>query len=171
MKDVGKSILESYSRVLESLAFNIVARIDDLLYVDDLTKHSDQLLPIPKVGVMTQKSVGVPFTVPITGTPYKTAFNTPKFSPTQLLTPAKDDRSPLLDSSMLPQRGVGVQKVLTEFLSIEAKEETLGSQLRRSNSCLNAARESSGSQPVVESFNCLEDVSSPQQTFAGKPEI
>ncbi|XP_074340860.1 rop guanine nucleotide exchange factor 7-like [Apium graveolens] len=170
-KDVGKSILESYSRVLESLAFNIVARIDDLLYVDDLTKHSDQLLPIPKVGVMTQKSVGVPFTVPVTGTPYKTAFNTPKFSPTQLLTPAKGDRSPLLDSSMLPQRGVGVQKVLTEFLSIEAKEETLGSQLRRSNSCSNAVRESSGSQPVVESFNCLEDVSSPQQTFVGKPEI
>ncbi|KAK4487427.1 hypothetical protein RD792_005938, partial [Penstemon davidsonii] len=33
-KDVGKSILESYSRVLESLAFNIVARIEDLLYVD-----------------------------------------------------------------------------------------------------------------------------------------
>ncbi|GJY48540.1 Rop guanine nucleotide exchange factor 7-like protein [Tanacetum coccineum] len=41
-KDVGKSILESYSRVLESLAFNIAARIDDLLYVDDLTKHSDK---------------------------------------------------------------------------------------------------------------------------------
>ncbi|KAJ1389161.1 PRONE domain [Sesbania bispinosa] len=43
-KDVGKSILESYSRVLESMAFNIVARIDDLLYVDDLTKHSDRVL-------------------------------------------------------------------------------------------------------------------------------
>ncbi|XP_057768614.1 rop guanine nucleotide exchange factor 7-like [Salvia miltiorrhiza] len=36
-KDVGKSILESYSRVLESLAFNIVARIDDLMSVDDLS--------------------------------------------------------------------------------------------------------------------------------------
>lgn len=37
-KDVGKSILESYSRILESLASNIVPRIDDVLYVDDLTK-------------------------------------------------------------------------------------------------------------------------------------
>ncbi|PPE00068.1 hypothetical protein GOBAR_DD02858 [Gossypium barbadense] len=46
-KDVGKSILESYSRVLESLAYNIVARIDDLLYVDDLTKHSDKLSSVP----------------------------------------------------------------------------------------------------------------------------
>ncbi|KAJ0984057.1 hypothetical protein J5N97_002413 [Dioscorea zingiberensis] len=40
-KDVGKSILESYSRVLESLAFNILSRIDDLIYADDFTKHSD----------------------------------------------------------------------------------------------------------------------------------
>ncbi|KAH8948413.1 hypothetical protein BDL97_11G092600 [Sphagnum fallax] len=35
-RDVGQSILESYSRVLESLAFNIIARIDDVLYADDL---------------------------------------------------------------------------------------------------------------------------------------
>ncbi|KAJ4967124.1 hypothetical protein NE237_018973 [Protea cynaroides] len=38
-KDVGQSILESYSRVMESLAFNIMARIDDLLYVDDATRQ------------------------------------------------------------------------------------------------------------------------------------
>ncbi|KAJ7966926.1 Rop guanine nucleotide exchange factor like [Quillaja saponaria] len=38
-KDVGQSILESYSSVLEILAFNIIARIDDLLYVDDATKQ------------------------------------------------------------------------------------------------------------------------------------
>ncbi|KAL4191564.1 hypothetical protein AMTRI_Chr07g30470 [Amborella trichopoda] len=38
-KDIGQSILESYSRVLESLAFNIVARIDDVLRVDDLTRN------------------------------------------------------------------------------------------------------------------------------------
>ena len=38
LQDVGKSILESYSRVMESLAINIIARIDDLLYIDDATK-------------------------------------------------------------------------------------------------------------------------------------
>ncbi|XP_009334421.2 rop guanine nucleotide exchange factor 1-like [Pyrus x bretschneideri] len=38
-KDVGQSILESYSRVMESIAFNIMARIDDLLYVDGSTKQ------------------------------------------------------------------------------------------------------------------------------------
>ncbi|KAJ6906734.1 rop guanine nucleotide exchange factor 1 [Populus alba x Populus x berolinensis] len=38
-KDVGQSILESYSRVMESLAFNIMARIDDVIYVDDAIKQ------------------------------------------------------------------------------------------------------------------------------------
>ncbi|KAF7826053.1 rop guanine nucleotide exchange factor 3-like [Senna tora] len=33
-RDVGKAILESYSRVLEGLAFNIVAWIEDVLYED-----------------------------------------------------------------------------------------------------------------------------------------
>ncbi|XP_042395299.1 rho guanine nucleotide exchange factor 8-like [Zingiber officinale] len=34
--DVGQSILESYSRVLESLAFNVMSQIDDVLYADSL---------------------------------------------------------------------------------------------------------------------------------------
>ncbi|CAK7346081.1 unnamed protein product [Dovyalis caffra] len=38
-KDIGHAIIESYSRVMESLAFNVMARIDDLLYVDDATKQ------------------------------------------------------------------------------------------------------------------------------------
>jgi hypothetical protein len=40
-QDVGKSILESYSRVLESLASNIVTRIDDLLNIDELNSHAE----------------------------------------------------------------------------------------------------------------------------------
>lgn len=39
-KDVGQSILESYSRVLESLSFNILSRIDDVLYADNMTRCS-----------------------------------------------------------------------------------------------------------------------------------
>lgn len=43
-KDVGQAILESYSRVLESLAFNIVSWIDDVLFVDrSIRKLSDNL--------------------------------------------------------------------------------------------------------------------------------
>ncbi|CAH2069145.1 unnamed protein product [Thlaspi arvense] len=40
-KDVGKAVLESYSRVLEGLAFNIVAWIDDVLYVDKTIRGSE----------------------------------------------------------------------------------------------------------------------------------
>ncbi|WZZ41695.1 hypothetical protein YC2023_037954 [Brassica napus] len=40
-KDVGKAVLESYSRVLEGLAFNIVAWIDDVLYVDKTMSGSE----------------------------------------------------------------------------------------------------------------------------------
>ncbi|KAG6502613.1 hypothetical protein ZIOFF_034898 [Zingiber officinale] len=38
-KDLGHAILESYSRVLESLAFNIVAWIDDVLFVHASVKR------------------------------------------------------------------------------------------------------------------------------------
>lgn len=41
-KDVGQAVLESHSRVLESLAFNIVAWIDDVLYVDGSVKHHER---------------------------------------------------------------------------------------------------------------------------------
>nr|CAD1844817.1 unnamed protein product [Ananas comosus var. bracteatus] len=37
-KDVGQAILESYSRVLESLAYNIVSWIDDVLLADGSCK-------------------------------------------------------------------------------------------------------------------------------------
>ncbi|KAJ1694744.1 hypothetical protein LUZ63_011442 [Rhynchospora breviuscula] len=39
-KDVGKAILESYSRVLESLAYNIVSWIDDVLRANDSIRNS-----------------------------------------------------------------------------------------------------------------------------------
>lgn len=39
VQDVGHAILESYSRVLESLAFNIVAWIDDVLFVHASVKR------------------------------------------------------------------------------------------------------------------------------------
>lgn len=41
LQDVGKAVLESYSRVLEGLAFNIVAWIEDVLYVDKSMRNRD----------------------------------------------------------------------------------------------------------------------------------
>ncbi|KAL2503894.1 Rop guanine nucleotide exchange factor 1 [Abeliophyllum distichum] len=51
-KDVGQSILESYSRVMESLAFNLMARIDDLLHVDDATR---QRVAAGKISMLTRR--------------------------------------------------------------------------------------------------------------------
>ncbi|KAL5058052.1 hypothetical protein RYX36_029656 [Vicia faba] len=121
-KDVGKAILESYSRVLESLAFNMVSRIDDVLYVDDLTKNSDQFISHSKAGVITRKSISLPYSTPVPTTPYKSAFGTPTRSPAHAISPSKGGKSPVINNgSKTPQRGVGVKKSLTDFLSIDAK--------------------------------------------------
>ncbi|MQL90790.1 hypothetical protein Taro_023382 [Colocasia esculenta] len=37
-RDVGQSVLESYSRILESLAFTVMSRIEDVLYADSLAQ-------------------------------------------------------------------------------------------------------------------------------------
>ncbi|XP_011037640.1 PREDICTED: rop guanine nucleotide exchange factor 5-like [Populus euphratica] len=132
-KDVGKSILESYSRVLESLAFNIVARIDDLVYVDDLTKRSDNLSSVSTVAVISHRKVSNPFSVPVSGTPYKTTFSTPSFSPAPLISPARGERTPFLHSTNSnnnnnkpPRRGFGVKRALTNYLAVDSKPKICG---------------------------------------------
>ncbi|KAK9053611.1 hypothetical protein SSX86_024685 [Deinandra increscens subsp. villosa] len=127
-KDVGKSILESYSRVLESLSFNIVARIDDLLYVDDLTRQSDNLTST--ADVITQKRVPIPC-IPSSGTPYKSAFATPKFSPGPNVAHGSVDRTPSLSGNCNkpPRRGFGVKRALTSYLGGEMKGKSNNCQL------------------------------------------
>ncbi|XVF74572.1 hypothetical protein PTKIN_Ptkin13bG0120500 [Pterospermum kingtungense] len=41
-RDVGQAILESYSRILESLAFNVLSRIEDVLYADFAVQNPSQ---------------------------------------------------------------------------------------------------------------------------------
>ncbi|KAL0316355.1 UNVERIFIED_CONTAM: Rop guanine nucleotide exchange factor 7 [Sesamum radiatum] len=150
-KDVGKSILESYSRVLESLAFNIVARIDDLLYVDDLSKHSDQLVSISKVGMITQTSMGI--ALPVSTSPYKAAFKNPSFSPLQLISPAKGDRSPYTAGSKDSLGGFGLKRILTDYLSVDGKGKQLSSNtnMRSSDSsCSSTTQEMSAESVSLE---------------------
>ncbi|KZV53410.1 rop guanine nucleotide exchange factor 7-like [Dorcoceras hygrometricum] len=149
-KDVGKSILESYSRVLESLAFNIVARIDDLLYVDDMSKHSDQVVSISKVGVITCESIGIPLAA--SSTPYRTAFATPSFSPSQHISPVKIEESPpYIESSKLSLRGLGVKRILTDYLSVDAKGKEPSSSIRKSHPFSSRRREIPASLSVESS--------------------
>ncbi|XP_038905547.1 rop guanine nucleotide exchange factor 7-like isoform X2 [Benincasa hispida] len=85
-KDVGKAILESYSRVLESLAYNIVARIEDLLYVNEMTKHSDQIPGISQLGIVAHNSSNrIQISVPFSSSPYTTKFINPSFSTVDLV--------------------------------------------------------------------------------------
>ncbi|KAH1199147.1 Rop guanine nucleotide exchange factor 7 [Glycine max] len=161
-KDVGKAILESYSRVLESLAFNLVARIDDVLYVDDLTKNSDKISSLSKVGVVTHKSISVPHSVPVPGTPYKSAFGTPTLSPAHgISSPAKGGKSPLINYSNLPQRGSGVKKSLTDFLSIDPKGKDSDTSIEKQDSESNVLDEVTTCETDVESSACTEGAASP----------
>nr|GMC79079.1 rop guanine nucleotide exchange factor 7-like [Ipomoea batatas] len=108
-KDLGKSILESYSRVLQSLAFNITARINDLLYVDDLTKNSDPFMPV------SRKSTG-----------------TTNSSPSQGFSASKEqEKSNIQDNSKLPPRDCGGRKALTDFLSIDLNGNRVSNDLRK----------------------------------------
>nr|GMC85777.1 rop guanine nucleotide exchange factor 7-like [Ipomoea batatas] len=108
-QDLGKSILESYSRVLQSLAFNITARINDLLYVDDLTKNSDPFIPV------SRKSTG-----------------TPSSSPSQGFSASKEEeKSNIQDNSKLPPRDCGGRKALTDFLSIDLNGNRVSNDLRK----------------------------------------
>ncbi|ESQ53082.1 hypothetical protein EUTSA_v10024857mg [Eutrema salsugineum] len=72
-KDVGQAILESYSRVMESMAFNITARIDDVLYVDDAMRRS-----VSATESLSLFSGLKPFSGQ--GSPYGSPFATPSLS-------------------------------------------------------------------------------------------
>ncbi|KAK9148763.1 hypothetical protein Scep_007520 [Stephania cephalantha] len=45
IQDVGQSILESYSRILESLAYTVISRIEDVLHADSLARNPTQSQP------------------------------------------------------------------------------------------------------------------------------
>lgn len=96
LQDVGQSILESYSRVMESLAFNIMARIDDVLYVDDATKQCAAAESVSLFnrgglgGLPIQKRIS-PSPFSIQHTPYTSPFATPTFcsSPPVIASPSR----------------------------------------------------------------------------------
>lgn len=83
VQDVGQAILESYSRVTESLAFNIMARIDDLLFVDDAVKQSasesKSLFCRGGFGGLPIQKRMSPSPFSIQHSPYGSPFATPSF--------------------------------------------------------------------------------------------
>lgn len=110
-----------------------MARIDDLLYVDDLTKQSDDnsLLSNPTVSsiVAHKKVVPIPYLISASGTPYRTNFSTtPGFSPSMISPRKGERRTPYsskdtnkVNEKGLPSRGFGVRRVLNNYLGMESK--------------------------------------------------
>lgn len=117
---------------MESLAYNIVARIDDLLYVDDISRHSDnKLSSAPTVSVIAHKRVTVPHSAPVSGTPYATAFSSPKPSPAPSIGPGtRGERTPFPsgNSNKPPRHGLGVKRALTTYFGGEAKVKNFANQ-------------------------------------------
>lgn len=97
-----------------------------MLYVDDLTKHSDRLTSVATVNVVGHKKAA--YSVHLSSTPYKLTSTTPSFSPAPLVSPAKTERVPFLNnkniSSKPPRRGFGVKRALTNYLGVETKGKT-----------------------------------------------
>ena len=139
LQDVGKSILESYSRVLESLASNIIARIDDLLNVDELSKLPDHLPAGGADGNIACKnsSSSKAAAVPASGTPYATAYATPSFSPAQLSSPSKIGRALLVDRRSHHAKGAGAKRTATSAASDRAGVEVVRGMLLGSSAVLD----------------------------------
>ncbi|XP_058090747.1 rop guanine nucleotide exchange factor 1-like [Magnolia sinica] len=117
-KDVGQSILESYSRVTESLAFNIMARIDDLIYVDDATKQCAAAESVSLFGrggfsgLPVQKKIS-PSPFSIQNTPYASPFATPTLcSSTPMVRSPRKDKTSLVKSSLCRQQDVKSEKLV-----------------------------------------------------------
>ncbi|KAL3652184.1 hypothetical protein CASFOL_001865 [Castilleja foliolosa] len=131
--DVGKSILESYSRVLEGLAFSIVARIKDVIYVDDLNKQSVKLSSVNLIS--TQKDP-VPFPVPVSDSPHGTAY-------------ASGNRD------KPATRGLGPKRVVVNYIGSGEKVKDSGFILKGPGPGSFSHRTSEGipSRPTLESFS------------------
>lgn len=56
LQDIGHAVLESYSRILESLAFTVMSRIEDVLHADGLTQNPTQTRRKPTSETPPEKS-------------------------------------------------------------------------------------------------------------------
>ncbi|KAM1243636.1 hypothetical protein ACFX15_034493 [Malus domestica] len=134
-KDVGQSILESYSRVMESLAFNIMARIDDVLFVDDATKRCAAAESVSIFsrgglsGLPIQKRMS-PSPFSIQHTPYASPLATPTFcSSTPVIgspgrTPLCVKRSVILDEKSEKLLAADFERVWSYAGSLSSRRTT-----------------------------------------------
>ncbi|KAJ4836551.1 hypothetical protein Tsubulata_013430 [Turnera subulata] len=120
-------------------------------------KHSDKLSSVPHVSVIAHKKVSIPYSVPVSGTPYKTTtFSTPSFSPVPLISPARGERTPFLSNAAAAaaaanmnkhqRRGFGVRRVLTNYLGVDSKPKICGNSTEAQCPSQNSNSIESGSE-------------------------
>lgn len=111
--------------MLESLASNIVTRIDDLLNIDELNEHAEHFAAIGDADckIAVSQTAAVPsFPVPASSTPFMTAYTTPSFSPAQLASPSKKEKTSLTPGRRSQHsRGAGTKKGLMDRVGTEIK--------------------------------------------------
>uniref|UniRef100_A0A1J3HPP1 Rop guanine nucleotide exchange factor 7 n=1 Tax=Noccaea caerulescens TaxID=107243 RepID=A0A1J3HPP1_NOCCA len=144
-KDIGKSILESYSRVLESLAFNIVARIDDLLFVDDLTRHSSDQIPttLGNNGNEALKKIALPVST----------YTTPSYSPAKPELLRSSITVPPSPSRFKMPHSSSVKRVLTAYVTKNESRLTEEVSDERSSSRSSSSERLSLERCMKESLN------------------
>lgn len=129
-----------------------MARIEDLLYVDDINKQSDKLSSATTVSLISHRKVPIPYSVPVSGSPYRTAYATPNFSPAPLVSPARGERTPFLigNCNKPARRGLGVKRVLTNYLGGDAKAKNCGHTLEGLGSVSNRTTEGTTSHVNID---------------------
>lgn len=119
-----------------------MARIEDLLYVDDINKQSEKL---SSMSLISHKKVSMPFHVPVSGIPFRSAYSTPSLSPAPLISPARGERTPFLggngNCNKPPRRGLGVKRALTNYLGGDSKAKNCSSILHGLGSVSNRINE------------------------------
>lgn len=139
-----------------------------MLYVDDLTKHSDRLTSVGTVNVVGHKKAAW-HSMHLSSTPHKLTSTTPSFSPAPLVSPAKTDKVPFLNNKTIisrpPRRGFGVKRALTNYLGVETKPKTCTNSIEGPASIHNIVvnesseqrKSSSADQSVVSCSKLLAD--------------
>eukprot|EP00249_Psilotum_nudum_P022246 c28433_g1_i1 orf=362-2386(-) len=125
-RDVGQAILESYSRVMESLAFNIMSRIDDVLYVDDLAKSAS--LSNPHTAKICKSTQMHNFPHDLSVNSHTTSHVLPSLSIAPLRSPQWTLNSPLFGDTSFEGMASSFDKDFPDLMCLECSFRIDGSE-------------------------------------------
>lgn len=124
--------------------------------MDDINNEKDRL---SSARLMSHKKIAIPYSVPLSGTPYRTTYTTPNFSPgPPLPSPARGERTPFPIGSCKGERtrrGLGVKRVLTNYLVGDAKADGCGQSLEGRDSVSDRVAEGRTSRSSLDAKDSI----------------